>query len=250
MKSYLKEISVGEVIDGSVRLYFRNFATIFLIYLLPLFVVELIIIAIWPHHDPSVEFFSTGNALVEGLRFVAAIPASAAITVAVSEITLGHKPRVARAYGRVLDVIGQFLWTYLLGTLILAIGFVLLVLPGIIALVLLMFSTVVVMLERRSGFDALRRSVALGKGYYWRNFGALVLSMVLILTGQLILGLPVAMFAAAVEVEPGIATRLLLAAISNVFTPILMILATLLYYDLRIRKENYDTATLAQDLVG
>src|SRR5215813_4066408 len=154
MKSYLKEMSVGEVIDGSVRLYFRNFITIFLIYLLPLFVVEIAIVAFWPSGDPVER---VDQIIVGVLRFAADIPASAAITVAVSEIALGQKPRVARAYGRVLDVIGRFLWTYFLVLVIFVVGLALFAVPGIIALVLLMFATVVVILERRGGLDALKR---------------------------------------------------------------------------------------------
>jgi hypothetical protein len=249
MKSYLKEMSIGEVIDGSVRLYFRNFFTIFLIYLLPLFIVEIVVIALWPSADPTDQ---TEQIIVGLMRFAAAIPASAAITVAVSEITLGQKPRVARAYGRVLDVIGRFLWTYLLVMLIFIIGFALLVVPGVVAMVMLMFATVVVMLERRGGLDALKRSIQLGKGYYLRNCGVFLLTMVLIFIVQMVLVILADVLILAFDdvQQPGVAARLLIAAVSNLATPIILIATALLYYDLRVRKENYDTATLAQDLVG
>jgi hypothetical protein len=249
MKSYLKEMSIGEVIDGSVRLYFRNFVTIFLIYLLPLFAIEIVIIALWPTADPSGD---PDKFIVAGLRFIAAIPASAATTVAVSEIALGHKPRVARAYGRVLEVLGRFLWTYLLVMVVFVFGFALLVVPGVIAMVLLMFATVVVILERRGGLDAMRRSMQLGKGYYIRNFGAFLLTFVLTLIVEMILVVIAdAVIFAFDDVEnPGIAARMLLAAVSHLFTPVVLIVTALLYYDLRVRKENYDTTALAQDLVG
>jgi hypothetical protein len=247
MKSYLKEMSVGEAIDGSVRLYVRHFPTIFLIYLLPLFAVELMLIALWPNADPEVHSWV---ALLVSMPAI--IPASGATVVAVSEITLGHKPRVARAYGRVLAVFGRFLWTYLLVAIVFIVGLLLLVLPGIFALTVLMFATTAVMLERRGGWDALKRSASLGKGYYWRNLLALALIMILIFVGHMILWIIVGMtvFALGDPNQLGIAARIIVAAVSNLFTPIVMILVTLLYYDMRVRKENYDTATLAQDLVG
>ncbi|HEY1384095.1 MAG TPA: YciC family protein [Dongiaceae bacterium] len=249
MKSYLKEMSIGEVIDGSVRLYFRNFVTIFLIYLVPLFIAEIIVIGLWPYGNPSEP---ADQVLVLLLRLAAAVPASAATTVAVSEIALGQKPRVTRAYGRVFDVLGRFLWTYLLVMLIFIVGFALLVVPGVIAMVLLMFATVAVILERRGGLDALKRSIQLGKGYYLRNLGAFLLTMALIYIVDLVIGFLLAFLVLAFDdiQQPGIVVRLVFAVFSNLFTPIILITTALLYYDLRVRKENYDTATLAQDLVG
>jgi len=249
MKSYLKEMSVGELIDGSVRLYFRNFVTIFLIYLLPLVAAEIVVIMLWPYGNPTEP---ADQFIVMLLRLAAAIPASAATTVAVSEITLGQKPRVARAYSRVFDVLGRFLWTYLLVMVIFIVGFVLLVVPGVIAMVLLMFATVVVILERRGGFNALKRSIQLGKGYYLRNFGTFLLTIVLVFITEAVIGFVLAFPVMAFDdlQNPGILVRLVYAVFSNMFTPIILIITALLYYDLRVRKENYDTATLAQDLVG
>ena len=98
----------------------------------------------------------------------------------------------------------------------------------------------------------MRRSIQLGKGFYLRNFGVFMLTLILIFIVQIILVIlaDVLIFAFDDVEQPGTAARLLIAAISNLFTPIILITTTLLYYDLRVRKENYDTATLAQDLVG
>ncbi|MGH6892583.1 MAG: YciC family protein, partial [Dongiaceae bacterium] len=178
--------------------------------------------------------------------------ASAAITVAVSRACLGQKPSVLHSYRRLFDVIGKFLWTYVLLLIVIIVGFALLVVPGIVAITMLLFTTVVVILERRSGIDAFKRSIALGKGYYLRNLGVIALMAVLVIVGQLVLALLAATAIYALDdiEQPGILARLLISAISHVLGPIPLIATVLLYYDIRVRKENYDTAALTQDLVG
>ncbi len=248
MKSYLKEMSVGEVIDGSVRIYLHNFGTFFLIYLLPVIVAEIYVLS---STDPAgtVTFHGVASNIV---KFAAVMFASAAITVAVSDACLGQKPGVARSYRRLFDVIGKFLLTYLLLMVLFIVAFALLVVPGLIAIALFLFATIVVILERRQGMEALKRSMALGKGYYWRNMGILLLTVIMVFVGQVILffvaGSLIYMFD---DVDrPGFFAQLLVALISNALGPIPLIATVLLYYDVRVRKENYDTAALAQDLVG
>jgi len=249
MANYLKEMSVGEIIDGSVRLYFRHFGTIFLIYLLPLIILEFILLSVFETNQPGAEV----QALVAQLvRVSAAVLASAAITVAVSDACLGHKPGVARSYRRMFEMIGRVAWTYLLLMIAIIVGLALLIVPGIILSVMLLFAMVVVILERRGGIDAFKRSIALGKNFYLRNFGVLVLAMLIAIVGQFLIGFLVGIliyFSGEIE-QPGMLTLLLISLVSNLLGPVPLIATVLLYYDVRVRKENYDSAALAQDLVG
>jgi len=263
MKNYLKEMSVGEIIDGSLRVYIANFATLFVIYILPLVIVDFItdlgfraLMAV--HVDlPSLGSSGTDVARIEQaaggfLRLAVTVLASAAITVAVSDACRGQKPGVMRSYRRVYQVIGKFLWTYVLVAFAVVFGLTLLIIPGVVAFVALMFAITVVMIERRGGMDALKRSITLGKGYYWRNLGVIGLTLIVAIVGQLLL----AMAAAAIILmtddlyNPGIIAKLLTSVFTSVLVPVPLIACILLYYDIRVRKENYDLATLTQELLG
>ncbi|HVM83260.1 MAG TPA: YciC family protein [Candidatus Binatia bacterium] len=263
MKNYLKEMSVGEIIDGSLRLYIANFGALFIIYLLPLVIVDFIadlgLRALTATHADLAASLESSRAdvVVEQMvgnlvRLAVTILASAAITVAVSDACRGQKPGVLRSYVRVYQLIGKFLWTYLLLTVAILLGFALLIVPGVVACVFLMFAISAVMIERRGGFDALRRSIALGKGYYWRNFGVIALTLIVAIVGQLLLAFVAGMIVYMVDdvEQPGVLSKLVLSVLTSVLAPFPLIAGVLLYYDIRVRKENYDLATLTQELLG
>ncbi len=64
----------------------------------------------------------------------------------------------------------QYLGVKLLGTLIVIIGLLLLIIPGIIAALALMFSNYLVMDKRLGVMDALKESARITKGHRWQLF--------------------------------------------------------------------------------
>lgn len=66
---------------------------------------------------------------------------------------------------------GLMWWTRFLSGLVLVLGFLLLVLPGVYLLVRLALIEPVVVCERASGSAAMRRSFELTKGRFWKLFG-------------------------------------------------------------------------------
>lgn len=89
-----------------------------------------------------------------------------AITISVSDICLGNAPSLARSYKKVFGLFDL-------------IGLVLLIVPGIIAILWFIFTPCVVVLEGLGGLTALKRSKAIGQGYNWRNLGIVVLLLVI-----------------------------------------------------------------------
>ena len=109
-----------------------------------------------------------------------------------------------------------------------------------------------VVVEGRRTLGALRRSFGLVAGSWWR-LGAMAVMVGLVILGLIILvTLPfVSLVLIATSGQSVVA--LLLYALSRelmyvVVMPVLFIAGTLTYYDLRVRKEQYDIETLSREM--
>lgn len=95
----------------------------------------------------------------------------------------------------------KFVGAYLLSSIAMLVGFILLVVPGIIAAVVLMFTTIVVIDQGLGPIEALKESVRITRGHFWPLLGFGVLLTLIALAGILALGvgllvaLPVIMIA-------------------------------------------------------
>lgn len=89
----------------------------------------------------------------------------------------------------------SFLGTSILVGLAIGIGFVLLIVPGILAMIFFLFATLIV-IDRESGpIEAMKESMAIGRGYRWSLLGLIVLGGLIMLAGVLVffVGILVAM---------------------------------------------------------
>lgn len=123
-----------------------------------------------------------------------------------------------------------------------------------------LFVTQAVVLERCSPIAALRRSWRLMRGSFWRVLGIFLLLIVLVLV---LVNLPVALVNYALTLTIGnpadplqnytlLQSILLLTnyAAQILVLPLQLISYTLLYYDLRVRKEGYDLQVMAEQQLG
>jgi hypothetical protein len=135
-----------------------------------------------------------------------------------------------------------------------ALGNPLPVLIGVIGLFVLIFYVIaswmplpaVVTLEGRGPIDGLRRSWQLAGGARWRILGLLLLMFIL----QIILGILFAFVFLSTIVTEG-ATKTVLQEVANLavnalWAPIQWGVFTILYYDLRVRKEAFDLQLAAE----
>ncbi len=249
MGNYIREQTVGDIISNTLQIYAKNFRVLFLTMIIPVVPLSIIVFLV------TVAGWAGQHVLLlrEIVEFLVLTFVTAPITVAVSDYCLGNDPGVRRSYTRLTAVFWKFIGTFLLVATLEIIGFILLVIPGIILSVLFLFSMTLVPLERRGGIDALKRSIALGKDYRWRNFGVIFLAYLIFLTGMFVIGLILGFIEAFIVTESELAKYLISEIgryIALIFAPIGVIPIVLLYYDMRVRKENYDNAALAQDMMG
>src|SRR5205823_5323050 len=146
MPNYLRQQSVGDILRNAFSIYDRGFGAIFLTYFLPLFPVML-----W-----ETEAQAAGAKGLYWLAVLVSIFASlfavGAITIAVSDLVLGTKPSVTRSYRKVLGkMFGRLFTASLLQLVFVLIGFVLLVIPGIIVAIWLILTPSVAVLEGLGG---------------------------------------------------------------------------------------------------
>jgi tetratricopeptide (TPR) repeat protein len=186
---------------------------------------------------------------------------TAALARAISNRYLGEPVSIGGAYR---SIVGRF-WA-LLGALLLLvlINAALIALPvlismsvecvGAIALLLalpllvwidirLAFITQAVVLDGRSARGALIRSWDLVQGYGWRTLGVvllLALFSLLIVTGPSYIATFGMQALGAPLLVQTVASGVLSAMLTTLYTPIRLTGMTLLYYDLRIRKEGLD----------
>src|SRR5438093_7859867 len=130
MPNYLRQQTVGEVLRNAAEIYFRNFGVIFVTYFLPVFPI-----GVW-QKEAQVAGALVWVWIALIFLLLASLIAWGAITIAVSDVCLGNKPSVARSYQKIFSgaVLGRLLVASLLQALCWLIGFVLCVVPGVIAM--------------------------------------------------------------------------------------------------------------------
>jgi uncharacterized membrane protein len=105
------------------------------------------------------------------------------------------------------------------------------------------------MLERLGPVTALRRSFRLTAGAFWKIFlFYLVINIVSFIVSELLQGLA-GLVVSAMPLSSSYLIATVASGVIGIFTsPFILILLTLVYYDVRIRREGFDIEMLAQSL--
>ena len=247
----LKPLSLGEVLDISFGLY-RTLFTPLLLVTLATRAVPLLI---------EVYVETSGGLLAQPLLYavnlvlnvVLGAVAAAASTFVIAENYLGRPLTAGAAFARSTPFIGRLILVALLSTLLLGFGALLLLIPFFILLPGLVLATPALVLEDLPGAeDALGRAWSLSRGFRFRVFVAMMVVFTLIAIPFIALGVFM-VSQGTLEATTAISTEGLLAValaalIQTLVYPFLYAVLTVLYYDLRVRKEAYDLEVLAADL--
>lgn len=182
--------------------------------------------------------FDAGMAVVTLLNFLLLFVVEGALCLGAFRVAEGYMPAFREGFDLGLKRFLPLLGATLLTGIAVYVGFMLLIVPGMIVACVLAVGIPVCALEGLGPIESLRRSAFLTKGQRWRIFFAyLVLFVPIILIG-LLNGL--------VVMRSGAATfGYVLNAVLNLFwTAIAAIFSTLMYIELRRLKELSGVATL------
>lgn len=152
------------------------------------------------------------------------------VVEAVVDILDGRRDHtVGSLFSSATPFIGRLIGAGLLATLIIIIGFILIIVPGLIALTFLAVVAPAVVIDRVGVTDALRRSRELVSGNAWRVFGVIV---VLFLLTAIVSGIVNAIGGSASDDSfVGFAVADLIVRV--LLTPLSAIAATVMYVELR-----------------
>ena len=196
--------------------------------------------------------FLSNSALVASLTvagFFTGLLASGASAYAVSQQHLGRKVSAATCYVAALNNAVSLLLAaivFTIGVIIAGtLSFLLIGIPLLIYIVVTFFFYIpAIMIEGQRPIAALGRSAELVRGSWWRVFGIGIVFVILLLVSLFIASIPG--FLLVMVNEP--MGNLLLNMGSVFVTPIGFVGTTLVYFDLRVRKEDYTLETLASEI--
>ena len=240
----LRPLSLGDLLDASFGLYRRLF-------------VPLIFVSVATQAVPlalSIYVEASGGAFEHPMLWMATAVLAvifgqigvAASTFLVAEAYLGGSLTPQEAFARATPFLGRLIAAALLSAMLYAMGLLLLIVPGIIMICALIVTTPALVLENiPSATGAMGRSWQLTRGFRGRIFGAIVVAFVLIAVPTIALGALVGLLGGVSEEFALIVVLLMTSLLQLLAYPFFYVLATLFYYDLRVRKEAYDLEMLA-----
>lgn len=241
----LRPLSLGEVLDVSFGLYRMMFAQLVLVAA----AAQLIPIVL------NVYIASSGGALDNmglflfylAIAMVLSALGVAASTYIVSDAYLGRTTTATEAFARTAGKLGRLIMVSLLTSTLVGFGLILLIVPGIILLSGLLLGTVVAVLETQpSAVAAMGRSWELTSGYRGKVLLTLIVSFLLLVVPSVLIGTLWGLLGRA-GVES--VSMLVVQSLVSIFIyPFIYVVMTVIYYDLRVRKEGFDLELLAAAL--
>jgi hypothetical protein len=239
--SALRPLSLGEILDVSFGLYRSRFSNLLTVALATQAVPLLLEVYVESAGGVSEHpLFWLG---VRILTVVTGTIGTAASTFIVSDRYLGLESGAGAALARAMPLVGTLIGVSIMVGFLVAVGFILLIVPGCILLGGLAVSSVVAVVESPiQASAAVGRSWTLTQGFRGKVF----LTM---FTGFFLLVLPsVALAVLAGGAEGSLLWRGIEALLQVLVYPFLYVVTTVLYYDLRVRKEGFDLELLASSL--
>ena len=263
----LRPLGIGEIIDVAIKVYRARFGVLVksvAIVLAPVFALSALIRISVPGGDdlfeetqpgatPDFEIdklwpFIAGTLLIIVLAFLASQIATGACFKAISGAYLDEEAGWQDSLRFARSKLGSLVWLSVLTAVCLIPAVLLCVLPGVYLWVAWTVAAPVLLLEDLRGWKAMKRSRQLVKGRFWSTFGVVVL--VAILTG-IVQAIFVGILAGVVsvsgnEVAVAIADAIGQTASGVLTTPLSAAVLTVLYFDLRVRKEGFDLELLSR----
>jgi len=132
---------------------------------------------------------------------------------------------VGELFSHAAPYVGTLVLNGILAGIAIFIGFVLIILPGLILLTIWAVISPSIVVEDKGVFEAFGRSRELVRGHGWQVFGAIVLAFLIVFAVGIVAGI--------IGASIGDAGQVILGAIANVITaPVLALVASILFFDL------------------
>lgn len=244
-------LGIGGLMTGTFGLFFRRFLLFFAIAIVPSLIMNVLSYAMIGNTIeaqatgevlPPDQIFGAGYFIFLILSLLIGLVVFGVTTLAAYDALLGEPIRIGVYVSRTLKALPAIVVLGLLFYLMMVVGLVLLILPGLYLIARFYVFTPAILVEG-AGFGALGRASELSKGYRWPIVGALILIGIVIIllsaVSQLFVGLVLA----------GTGGLLLFFVLQSVLSAVIYaissIFAALLYARLREIKEGLGLRDLA-----
>lgn len=262
---------VGEILDAGIKIYVGSARTLLgltAVVVVPMqLLASLILLSTLPSGNdvPAGAFGLSrprptndaaavlgGQVTVGLVQLIVTTLVTAACVKAISDIYLDHPTGIEvslRFAVRRLPALIAMQILYLLGLIV---GFIALIIPGIRLYGLWAVDTPSLLIEGLGPIKALGRSRRLVKGRWWPVAGVVLISAIMVavvngLISAVLVG--VASLPSQPSLVLAVFTSVIASAIATILvTPFQAAVTTVLYYDLRVRREGFDLQLLADQL--
>jgi hypothetical protein len=252
--------SLGEILSAAFDIYKANASSLILIVALvvvPLsFLGALLVHVVAAPNEQTVTVLGQTQTISDrtfGALIVGSI-IGAIVAVIISAVLQAAMMRAAAlaTIGDPVDVEASYRWgfkrfasvllvAFLVGITV-AIGFILLIIPGIIFLTLFSVSIPALVIENRRGTDAMKRSWDLAKEHFWHVLGVIVVAAIITGVVSSIIG--------SFGGSNWFASWIFSAIAQIITAPFSALVSVLLYLDLRARKEALTADSLRRELAS
>ena len=208
---------------------------LFAIFVLPWWIL-------WDVLASKAAFGSLDFTIFSCVNSVLLIFVTGLLTVAVHDICVGNPPSLTQSFRVGGAALSRLISLSLRETFLILIGFVLLILPGVYLAIAYLFSASIVIVEGSSPKAALVRSRHLVRGHFWKcliTYGGCWIFYFIALSSALFF---------IEDEEPTLVQSVVANSLAMLLTPVPQIVAVLLYYDVRSRKENIDMRVIFAEL--
>ena len=260
----LRPLGVGETLDTAMGVYRRGAIQLWqavAIVVIPLEFVELLLRRaslgsdVFVHNGTLYTNSLSGSTgglgitlLILLIGILAQLLATGVVFKLVLDGYLGRPTDISESFAFASGKVLSLLWLSILIGVLTFVGLILIVIPGIWFLVSSSVAIPVLMMEGLGGFGAIRRSFDLVRGRWWATLGRLVAAFILVIVAEFVIGLITGGVTAALGVSNLtlflIVNAILAALVTILVSPFTAAVLTVIYIDLRVRKEALDIELL------
>lgn len=255
------EKNLGKLLDETFLIYFRHFrrfVSLTASVQIPVSLITIVVLFAWGYTATvSYALFLLGS--------FGTVVAYSVVVYAVGQQYISGKIHLkscyVRTWGRILSlVIYSICFSAVTFAIVLSITYasmiaiaIMLLLASTTLIVYMSMSVQSVVVEGYKTLGALKRSFDLMRGKWWRVFGNLMI-IGLVATGLgIVVSIPVSIPMVVFSMNPGSEMANYVQSVGGLVVrtfvlPIMFIFGTLLYYDLRVRGEGFNSAKLAEEM--
>jgi hypothetical protein len=264
----LRPLGIGEILDVAIKIYFRHagtFLRIIVFVVLPAQALQAVVLVSAGAQQDNFSFntstnvgtvdtetFAAGYAIVLLVSLFSSAIANGACFKAVADAYLEGAPDWKSSLKYAARRLHSIIWISILGGILSLLGLIALLVGAVYLWVGFTVAVPVLLTEGVKGSKALRRSLHLIRGRWWPTFGLVLIGGILAsVIGGIVGGLAQA-FSLTAGGDQSVAEIVVLTVSGTVAamvtTPFKAAFTTVLYFDLRVRKEGFDLQLLAKQL--